>query len=129
MTNAEKLEELLRSDEELQDKIRAAVKEYKGDLSDDRVVFDAVVVPLAEEKGLPVTYDEYLGHVSGLTKLPDDEADSVAGGGSYCFLIGGSSKPEDYACLEDEGCGEHGAVACGYVGVGFFDNFSCHGVS
>lgn len=127
MSNAEKLEELLRSDEGLQGKVKAAMEAYEGDRADEKAIFDAVVAPLADEQGLPVTYEEYLEHVSRLTKLPDDEFDKVAGGGSYCFLIGGSDKPEDYACYPEPGEDRseedaHGAVACGYAGVGFFTN-------
>lgn len=75
MSNVERFEELLRSDEELQAKLRAATEAYEGDKADERALFDAVVVPLAAEAGLPFTYDE-----AREVALDDSNLETVVGG-------------------------------------------------
>ena len=81
MSNAKKFEELLRSDEALQAKLRDA---FDGDKADERAVFDAVVVPLAAEAGLPFSSDERKS-LAELARegaeLSDEELEAVAGGG------------------------------------------------
>jgi hypothetical protein len=114
MSNVERFEELLRSDEALQEKMRSATEAYEGDKADECAVFEAVVVPLAAEVGLPFTFEEAKGFVAESEQLDLDDLDEVAGGVSFCIGVGGGDNPGADAC-------EHtaaGANACGYVGVG-----------
>ena len=114
MSNAKKFEELLRSDEALQEKLRAATEAYAGDASDERAVFEAVVAPLADEAGLPFTYEEAQETASGSEELSLDDLDAAAGGTTGgCFIVGFGDGAK--------GCtgGEHsGGTACEVVGVG-----------
>jgi hypothetical protein len=124
--NAEKFEKLLISDEKLQAKLRAAMDAYTGDRRDEKAVFDAVVIPLAEEAGLPFTFEEAREYAGRDREIPLEEGDKAAGGddASYdpalatsgvCFAIGISPDPPDAdSCFDDE----VGAGACAYVGVG-----------
>ena len=122
MADVKRFEELLRSDEGLQAKLRDAMDAFQGDPSDGRAVFDAVVTPLAEELGIPVTFDEYMEYVSEGAEFSDDELDALSGGLSYCFAFGGGDV-EKFACWGKE---RRGAVACAHFGVGFFDNKPGH---
>ena len=114
MSNVEKFEELLRSDETLQAKLRNATEAFAGNKSDGREVFDAVIAPLAAEAGIPFTYDEGRAFATKDAELSDEELDAVAGGG--CFLAGYNSEPSANACWDYE----FGANACDSLGVGVF---------
>ena len=106
--NVARFEELLREDEALKAKLDAATAAYAGDASDDKAVFEAIVAPLAEEAGLPFTYEEGK-KAYGQRELSDAELDSVAGGGGFCYLIGGSDDV-------NANCNEPGYF-CAYIGV------------
>ena len=110
MSNVEKFEELLRSDEGLQAKLRAATEAYAGDTSDEQAFFDAVLAPIAAEAALPFTYDEVVAAKDD-EELDDAELDAVASGTGYCIFIGGSDDVES-------GCNEIEGHACAYIGVG-----------
>ena len=114
MSNVERFEELLRSDEGLQAKLRAATDAYEGDRSDERAVFDAVVAPLAAEAGLPFAFEEAKAAAEDGATLSDAELDAVAGGGCFIFGLGGGSDGAN-ACSDKSS----GAGACAGVGVGF----------
>lgn len=115
--NIQKLEELLRSDEEVQAQIRTAVEAYDGDKTDEQAFFEATIGKVSEAAGLPVSYEEVIAHAKKLTNLDDSELDAVAGGGGYCFIVGIHGEVDANACDEDES--ELGAHACAYLGVGF----------
>lgn len=110
MSNIDKFEELLRSNEGLQSKLRAATEAYAGGMSDERAFFDAIVAPIAAEAALPFTYDELVAAKDNL-EIDDEELDAVAGGTGYCIFIGGSDDVES-------GCNEIEGHACAYIGVG-----------
>lgn len=114
MSNVERFEELLRSDEALQEKMRSATEAYEGDKADECAVFEAVVVPLAAEVGLPFTFEEAKGVVAESEELDLDDLDEVAGGVSFCLAVGGSGGTSTDACDYTAA----GANACQYVGVG-----------
>ena len=81
LDNLIKFEELLRTDDALQGKIKAAVLSFRGDPRDRRAVYDAIFVPLAAEVGLPHTYDDVLEFLSRQSReLEDEELAKVAGG-------------------------------------------------
>ena len=116
MTNREKFEDLLRSDEGLQAKLRAATEAFEGDTADERAVFDALIAPLAAEAGLPFTFEEATEPATTGRELSDAELDAVAGGYNACVVIGGGEELEDPgACIDKF----FGAGACKYIGVGF----------
>lgn len=102
--NVKKFEELLRADEGLQAKLREAAEAFDGDRSDAQAIFDATVGKLAEEAGLPCTYEEARAHAVALSDLDDAELNAVAGGG--CWIVGGSDGADADDC-----------AACVYVGV------------
>lgn len=121
MSNAERFGELLRSDEGLQAKAREALGAFGGDRSDERAVFDAVVAPLAEEAGLPFTYDEARSAAEGEGEVDLAEADAATGGfDGLCFIVGGTNGQQKEICGQDyESTNKDGGMFyCDYVGIG-----------
>jgi len=114
MSNIAKFEELLRSDEDLQAKLRAATEAFDGDKSDEKAVFEAVLAPLAAEVGLGFTYDELAEYGADARELSNAELESVAGGYSGCVIIGGGALDDPDACIKDF----FGAGTCHYLGIG-----------
>ena len=115
MSNVEKFEELLRTDEVLQAKVKELAGSYEGDREDEKAFFEAVFAPLAEEAGLPFTFEDGIEFAEAGKELDDTELDSVAGGKAVCWVIGGSTEPEVSGCSSsDESTGGN---ACAYVGV------------
>ncbi len=80
--NAKKFMELLKRDEELQKKMKAATESFTGDKTDEKAVFDAVFAPVAREAGYEVSFEdmEELAKASGDDELSEDEAAAAAGG-------------------------------------------------
>lgn len=116
--NVGKFEELLRSSEEIQAKLRAAVDAYDGDGADAQAFFDATIGKLASEAGLPFSYDEGRAFAMEGVDLDDSELDAVAGGG-ICYGPGGNGGPGNGDCLGNDDW-ESGMGACAYVGGGMF---------
>ena len=77
MSNAEKFEELLRSNEELQAKLKAAAEAFEGDMTDEAAVFDAVIAPLATEAGVP--FDQALADLESTIKNGTGSMDGTKG--------------------------------------------------
>ena len=111
--NVLKFEQLLQGDEALQAELAKAAEAYAGDKSDERAVFDAVVAPIADQAGLPHTFDDVVA-VNDSRVLDDAELDAVAGGWSVCLTLGVSSDVSATCASNVEG------HACAYVGVGWF---------
>ena len=108
--NLIKLEKLLREDASLRQKLEEAVKNFAGDKTDERAIFEGTIAPIADELGLPVTFDD-ANALSADREISEEELEAVAGGWSGCFVVG----------LSSEGvaeCGEVTGEACYYVGVG-----------
>ena len=116
--NAKKFDQLLVSDENLQAKIRAAMDAYTGDRRDEQAVFEAVIRPLAEEAGLPFTFEDAKTCVEEEGEISLEEGDAVAGGEGACFFIGAVDKPEVGYCETYKNNEQLGGAACAYVGVG-----------
>ena len=108
--NARKFEALLRDDAALRAKLEQAAAAYSGDRSDERALFDAAVAPIAEEVGLPYTFDEIMA-AKDSRELDETELGAVAGGTGFCIFIGGSDDV-------DSGCNVVEGHACAYIGVG-----------
>ena len=115
--HVKEFEKLLVSDEKLQAKLRAAMDAYTGDKRDEKAVFDAVISPLAEEAGLPFTFEDAKDYASENRELSLEEGDAAAGGVVTCIIVGSVIAPggTEGVC----GKNEEGIVACNYVGVGF----------
>lgn len=121
MSNVEKFEELLRSDETLQAKLNAAAEAFLGDKADEQAVFDAVIAPLAEEAGLSFTYDDAVAFAKEGGEVLESELEAIAGGSedkwgaaeSVCFIAGGG--------FSADGCSDEkwGVGACAGLGIGF----------
>ena len=107
--NIGKLEKLLKEDETARARLNELAQAYDGDRNDERALFEATFVVLAEEVGLPFTADEVANAMAEGRELDDAELNAVAGGDGFCYFIGGSDEPE----VE---CGYMG-YACAYVGV------------
>lgn len=112
--NLTTFEEMLREDGELQAKLQEAVNAYDGDRSDERAFFDATIGKLATEANLPFSFEEATEFLASSRELSDEEMDAVAGGGGFCYVIGGSND------VEAE-CGMSEGHACAYVGVSIPD--------
>ena len=114
--NVGKFEKLLREDEALQAKMKAALKAFDGDGGDEKAVFDATVAPLASEAGLPYTFEEAVESTHA-RELDGDELEAVAGG-SYCFIIGVGHDNDSNTVDTENGVGVTGLGTCDYVGFG-----------
>lgn len=95
MANADliKFRDLLTSDSGFQDKFREAVENYKGP-HDEKAVFENLLLPLAQERGLSATYEEFKAYTDSFRgadgELSEGELAQVAGGkdSGYGFCIG-----------------------------------------
>ena len=109
--NALKCMELLKKDEDLQEKVKGAMEAYTGEKTDAKTVFNVVLAPIAKEIGYECTFEdiEALANSSGDEELTEDEVAMVAGGKNVgvCVLIGAS-----------DGKVDDGMVICKYVGIG-----------
>lgn len=114
MSNVEKFEKLLLSDEGIQAKVRAATDAYEGDKADERAFFDATVAAVAAEAGLPFTFDEAMEFAASGTDLNDSELEAVAGGRVGCFGIGYGDTPGPEGCSSERA----GGGVCGGIGLG-----------
>ena len=88
--NMGKLMKLLMTDEALQQKVKAAAENYTGEQTEE-AVFGAVLAPLAEEQGLPVTFEEYRALTEKVRtgEASEDELLQAAGGADYSRINGG----------------------------------------
>lgn len=83
LENVARFEELLRSDETLQAKLREAKETFDAEGADERAIFDALIAPLADEAGLPFTYEEGKSFMVDGIELSEEELDAVSGGGVW----------------------------------------------
>lgn len=102
-----KFEQLLLTDVEFRKKLSAVSAAYKGEQSEE-AVFEGVLVPIAAEYGISVTYEEYKEYIESLLNnkdpMSDDELRMIAGGGkgigaTACVAglgvgVGGGSEPK-----------------------------------
>ena len=73
--------DLLLTDEEFREKLKAAMEAYEGDQTEE-AIFHNVLVPLAAEYGISATFEEYKAFIDGLReeKMNEDELEQIAGG-------------------------------------------------
>ena len=107
--------EMIKTDKAVQEQLKAVAEAYNGAATDE-AVWDEVMKPIANEKGFDITLDDYKAYVDNLAKeneLSDSELEDIAGGFTFCLIVGGSGGK--VAQAKPEG----GVGACYYVGVGF----------
>ncbi len=82
--------ELINKDEELQKKVKAAAEFYTGDKADEKAVFEAVLAPVAKDKGYDFTYEELaeLAKRVSDSELSEEELTMAAGGNGCCMIFG-----------------------------------------
>lgn len=83
LENVVRFEDLLRTDEALQAKLREAKEAFDAEGADERAIFDALIAPLAAEVGLPFTYEEGKSFTVDRVELSDEELEAVSGGGDW----------------------------------------------
>ena len=88
--NVEKFEELIRNDENVRARLNELAKSYPGDKNDERAFLEATVGKLAQEVGLPFTYEEGVEAHSD-KQMSADEIGQIAGGKGFCVGIGGAT--------------------------------------
>lgn len=115
--NVKKFEELLRSDEGLQAKLKAAA-ETAGNVQDEEGKFNAVIAPLADESGLPFTFDEFKAAIEDGLEMTEDDLSKMSGGGE-CYFVGGSDGGDGGWDCGDGGTA--GGGGCYYAGVILFN--------
>ena len=109
--NVARFEERLSSDEALQAQLKELGEAYDGPADDEQAIFDATLGQLAGGVGLPFSLEEARSYaLAGGRVLDDAELGAVAGGGGFCYVIGGSNEPEAT-------CGKADFHACAYVGI------------
>lgn len=106
--NVFKFEELLRTDENLVARLKELADAFEGDRADEAAFFAATIGKLAEEAGVPFSYEDGK-ELTSPRELSEEELEAVAGGG-FCWYVGGSSEPEA-ECDPTQG------HACAYLGV------------
>ena len=128
--NVKKFMELLSKDEELQKKVKEATESYTGDKTNEKAVFEAVILPIAKEAGYEFSFEdaEELAKAAQDDELSEDEVAAAAGGVlnfNLCFGIGitmnnDTGNPSNETIVET-GCDAvlGGATACKIIGVGF----------
>ncbi len=80
--NVIKFEEKVMNSEELQKKLMDAAKTFDGDRTDEKAIFEAVILPLAKEVGMDFTFEEAaeVKKAGADRELGSGELKSVAGG-------------------------------------------------
>ena len=120
-----KFEELLRTDESFQTKLKAAVESYAGENTEE-AVFNGVLLPVAKEYGISVSYEELHDYISNLAHtgeiMDKDELTQIVGGkggglgGGYCKYVGVGAGGAG---------GDGGGFGC--VVIGFGTTYGCIG--
>lgn len=97
MKESKKFAELMRTDESFQAKLKAAVETYSGEKTEESV-FNDVLLPVAKEYDISVSYEEFKEYMSNLANTDEimdkDELTQIVGGkggglgGGYCKYVG-----------------------------------------
>ena len=121
--NLEKFQQLLLSDNEFQQKLKSAAESYDGEKTEE-AVFANILMPVAQEYGIEITYDEYKEYAANLSgaKMSDAELAQVAGGDKG--TNGGGIVKSNCTGLGvgyGAGAGEKSGGICLLVGIGWGD--------
>ena len=97
MKESKKFAELMRTDESFQAKLKSAAETYSGEKTEE-AVFNGVLLPVAKEYGISVSYEELHDYISKLAHTDEimdkDELTQIVGGkggglgGGYCKYVG-----------------------------------------
>lgn len=119
----ERFRNLLLTDEVFQKKLQDAASAYTGD-QDEESIFNAVLVPLAEEYDISATFDEFKDYIQGLdgVEMSKDELSQVAGGkadgggvgAGICAMLG-----IGYGAA----AGKEGGTVCSVIGLGMGSSY------
>ena len=76
-----KFEELMKTDAQVQEKLKTAMENYTGEQTEE-AVFNNVLAPVAAENGIAATFEEYKEYMESFNneELSKDELTQVAGG-------------------------------------------------
>ena len=120
-----KFEELMKTDESFQAKLKAAAETYDGEKTDE-AVFNGVLVPVAKEYGISASYEEFKEYMETLASTDEimdkDELNQIAGGKGRGF---GAAVCYGVGIGVGGGGGDDGGFAC-FVG-GFGTEYGCCG--
>lgn len=79
--NAAKFYEALKSDKELQSKLKLAMETFEEDKKSKEAFLAEVIFPIAREGGFEVTLDELKEYKPENGELDDEQLEAVSGGG------------------------------------------------
>lgn len=79
--------EALKSDKELQGKLKSAMEAFGGDKKDKDAVLAEVILPTAKDNGFDVTLDELKAYQPENGELDDEQLEAVSGGRSWWKVI------------------------------------------
>jgi len=121
-----KFEELMKTDKDFQEKLKASMERYTGEET-EQAVFEGVLVPLAKEYGITASFEEfqaYMNQIAGEDReLSEEEVDQVAGGKNGGF---GSSVCMGIGAGLGGGSGSEGCGGCALIGGGM-GHYECFG--
>lgn len=82
---------MVENDESLRERLQQAARECEGLTLDDRALFEAVVMPVAREAGIQISYEEAEAEAFEAHELSDDELEAVVGGAGVVYqrIMGG----------------------------------------
>ena len=90
MKESKKFAELMRTDESFQAKLKAAVETYSGEKTEESV-FNDVLLPVAKEYDIFVSYEEFKEYMSNLANTDEimdkDELTQIVGGKGHAGAI------------------------------------------
>ena len=74
-------EELMKTDEQFQEKLKTAMKNYTGEQTEE-AIFNNVLIPVAAEYGITATFEECKEYAESFSseELGEDEMRQIAGG-------------------------------------------------
>lgn len=79
--NVAKFYEALKSDKELQEKLKSAADAFGGDIENKEAFLTEVIFPTAKDSGFDVTLDELKEYKPENGELDDEQLEAVSGGG------------------------------------------------
>ena len=81
----EEFKQMLDGNDELRQRMNEAAAAFNGDISDNRAVFEGIIVPVSKEAGIVLDYDKVLAETKNDALLTDEELEAVAGGAGAIY--------------------------------------------
>lgn len=85
--NAAKFFEVLKSDKELQRKLKLAMETFEGNKNDKEAILTEVIIPTAKNNSFDLTLDELKEYQPENGELDDEQLEAVSGGRSWWQVI------------------------------------------